>query len=70
LISHQDRSAGAKVGPKHGGRRGFWAKCFDGSGLVETTKTDSEVSISIVKCLKLDIFHEYFTKEMLQTVEK
>jgi hypothetical protein len=33
----------------------------------ETTKTDNEVSISILRCLKLDIFHAYFTKKMPQS---
>jgi hypothetical protein len=36
----------------------------------ETTKTDGKVSICVLKYLKLNIFHAYFTKKMPQTKQR
>jgi hypothetical protein len=56
-LSHQDRSGGAKMQSK--AAEGLGQIDSSTLGLDETIKTDSEVSISILKCLKLKIFHAY-----------
>jgi hypothetical protein len=68
-LSQQDCSGGAEMQAKtRDGSGRFSAKLqLHPGSLGETTKTNNEVSISILKCLKLIIIHVHSTKKMLQT---